>query len=90
MPNLTPDQLRRHRTIAERIKRPPDPLTPKMFWATVTAIASGPASLTLLISGSSTPIPNIRYAASYTPTVADVVFGLSIGPDFVVLGKIAT
>lgn len=69
----------------------PDPLdVVKPFWAKVQAVNSGPASVNIRINGSSTVISGVRYAATYSPTVGDTVYGRLMGTDPLVDGKAAT
>jgi hypothetical protein len=62
-------------------------------WGVVQAINSSPNSVDLYLDGATTVTPNIRYLASYSPTVGDVVLvGRHItqaGQDRFVLGKLA-
>lgn len=56
----------------------------------VTAVSTSPAGVTLTgIRGSTTPVPGVRYLASYTPTVGDFVMVLTAATDLLVLGKVA-
>jgi len=45
--------------------------------------------ITVLISGSTTPVTNIRYLDSYTPTVDDIVVLVVNRGDIFALGKLA-
>lgn len=58
-------------------------------WAVVTATAASPNSLTIRLSGGTATVAGVRYLASYTPTVNDVVLVDQDGTDLVVLGKLA-
>lgn len=54
----------------------------------VTAIGTSPNSVTINLSGGTDTISGVRYLASYTPTVSDVVFLIINNNDIVVLGKL--
>ena len=58
-----------------------------LFLATVSATATGPNRVTLDRHGVS--IPNVRYLASYSPTVSDVVLCEYVGDDVIVWGEFA-
>ena len=61
----------------------------RMTWGVVYSTQDGPPpTLTLLISGSSTPSPGISYLTTYAPKVGDTVYATWYGPDLVVIGKI--
>ena len=60
-----------------------------IHFGVVTAISASPASLSIKVSGSTTAITGIRYLASYTPTVNDVVVCVLNERDLIVLGKLA-
>lgn len=61
----------------------------RLRWAVVSATSTGPARVTLLLSGSSVTTPAVRYLASYTPVVGQVVAVLQQGSDLLVLGTLA-
>lgn len=66
------------------------PLQLDRTWGVVIAIVSGSThSVTVTIGGSTMNAPNIRYDASYTPTVGDVVRLETVKGDMVCLGKLA-
>lgn len=54
----------------------------------ITARTNGNTRVSLTISGGTTAITGIRYLASYTPTVSDVVVCLVNDNDVIVLGKL--
>ena len=54
----------------------------------VTARTSGNTRISVQISGATTAITGVRYLASYTPTVSDVVVCLINDNDLIVLGKL--
>lgn len=58
-----------------------------LFLATVSATAAGPNRVTLTRHGAS--IPNVRYLASYSPSVSDTVLAEYVGDDVIVWGKFA-
>lgn len=58
-----------------------------LFLATVSATATVPNRVTLDRHGVS--IPNVRYLASYSPTVSDVVLAEYVGDDVIVWGGFA-
>ena len=58
-----------------------------LFLASVSATATGPNRVTLNRQGVS--IPNVRYLASYSPTVSDTVLAEYVGDDVIVWGKFA-
>lgn len=54
----------------------------------VVAVNVGPpASVDITIGGSDVTVPGVRYMASYSPTVADIVWVDLIGDDPLVIGK---
>ncbi len=55
----------------------------------VTAKTNGNTRLTVLISGSSTPVTGVRYLHSYAPQVDDIVVMIVNKGDIVVLGDLA-
>lgn len=59
-----------------------------IHFGVVSAITTGPSRISVRISGSATAITGIRYLASYTPTVNDVVVCLFNDKDLIVLGKL--
>lgn len=66
------------------IERSPDRY---LFLATVLATQTSPNRVTLSRQGVS--IPNVRYLASYSPSVSDVVLAEYVGDDVIVWGKFA-
>ena len=54
----------------------------------VSAVTTGPSRVSVKVSGATTAITGIRYLASYTPTVNDVVVCLLNENDLIVLGKL--
>lgn len=60
-------------------------------WATITAVASSPATVSISIRAQDTAIDGVRYHDGYTPAVGDVVLVMewpaSNGADYYVLGK---
>jgi hypothetical protein len=61
-----------------------------MLWAVVAAVHTSPHTVDLNIFGSSVTVTGVRYDATYSPTVGDVVYGRIIGTDLLVEGKLAT
>lgn len=59
-----------------------------MFWAVVSAVNTTAHTVTIT-RGTTTAIPGVHYDKSYTPTVGDTVWGLSVGGDQLVCGVIA-
>lgn len=55
----------------------------------VTAKVTSPATITVLISGSPTPISGIRHLHSYAPQVDDVVVLIVNKGDIFALGDLA-
>ncbi len=55
----------------------------------VTDKVTTPASITVKISGSSTPVSNIRYLHSYAPQIGDIVVLLVNKGDIFALGDLA-
>jgi hypothetical protein len=55
----------------------------------VSAVTTSPNRVSITISGSATVITGIRYLASYSPTVSDVIVCLVNKGDIIVLGKLA-
>lgn len=59
-----------------------------MFWGVVDSVSTGPpATVAVLISGSSLSTPGLRHDASYTPTEGDTCWGLKVDGDYFVIGK---
>lgn len=62
-------------------------------WAQVTAVATGPASVTIKIRASASTVAGVRYGKWYTPVVGDTVMLLEwptdAGQDRVVIGPLA-
>ena len=65
--------------------------SPADMWlqGVVTAVTTGPNAVTVQIGGATTAVAGLRYFASYTPTVNDVVHLLPYGQSYLVLGKLA-
>lgn len=59
-----------------------------LSYGVVSAVTTLPSRVSVKISGSSTAVTGIRYMASYTPTVNDVVVCLLYDKDIIVLGKL--
>jgi hypothetical protein len=62
---------------------------PIQYWSgvVISVDATGPASLTITLGGSSVPIPRVRYLESYTPSANDTIDILKIGEsDYLVIG----
>lgn len=57
-------------------------------YGVVSAITTSPNRVSVRVSGSATAITGVRYLASYTPTVSDVVVCLLNNTDLIVLGKL--
>lgn len=57
-------------------------------YGVVTARTASNTRISVQISGATTAVTGIRYLASYTPTVADVVVCLFNDNDLIVLGKL--
>jgi hypothetical protein len=58
-------------------------------WGVITDKFTSPYHrVTLTLSGSTVPISNVRYLASYTPTIGDVVFCVVVRGDIIVLGEL--
>jgi hypothetical protein len=59
--------------------------------AVVDAVGGGAdaGTVSLFLRGETTPITLVRYMDSYAPTAGDVVWCLKIGPNLIVLGKLA-
>lgn len=57
-------------------------------YGVVTARTNSNTRISVQISGATTAVTGIRYLASYTPTVADVVVCLFNDNDLIVLGKL--
>ena len=54
---------------------------------TVVSLQSG--SLTITLSGGSNSISGVKYLASYSPTIGDVIFVMVNNKDLIILGKLA-
>lgn len=59
-----------------------------IHYGVVSAVTTGPSRVSVKVSGATTAITGVRYLASYTPTVNDVVVCLFYDNDFIVLGKL--
>lgn len=78
------------RAIADKLLPDDTGQNVEMLWAVVEDIDAGPpATVTITVGGSTTEIPGVRYAASYAPTVGDVVYGRIVDTDYLVEGKLA-
>lgn len=68
-----------------------------IHYGQVQSLQTGPASLTINFSGSTTSVTGIRYLKSYTPTAGDFVAAIHTGDprnkrgggDWLVLGTVA-
>jgi len=58
-------------------------------YGVVTATNVSPNSVDIELSGSSTSVTDVRYLASYSPSVSDVVVCLVNKGDVLVLGDLA-
>ncbi|HUO38929.1 MAG TPA: hypothetical protein VMU34_14340 [Mycobacterium sp.] len=71
----------------------PKSVAPQPFglvWGVVSSPVSGPPkTVTLTLFGGSTGITGVRYLSSYTATGGDTVAALAVGPDLLILGKLA-
>ena len=59
-----------------------------IHYGVVTARTSGNTRLSVQVSGATTAITGVRYLASYSPTVADIVVCLFYDNDIIVLGEL--
>ena len=59
-----------------------------IHFGVVTALTTSPSRISLKVSGATTAITGVRYLASYTPTVADIVVCLFYENDIIVLGEL--
>lgn len=79
--------------IAHSIRREltPDPFSESPFqWGEVQAVHASPNTVDLYLDGNTATLtPGVRYLASYTPTVGDVVLVSRMGSDRVVHHKLA-
>ena len=57
-------------------------------YGVVSAVTTGPSRVSVKVSGATTAITGVRYLASYTPTVNDVVVCILNENDLIVLGKL--
>lgn len=57
-------------------------------YGVVSAVTTGPSRISVRVSGSATAVTGVRYLASYTPLVNDVVVCLFNDKDLIVLGKL--
>jgi hypothetical protein len=75
------------RDLARELERQPAGAT--LSWGVIAAVSAGPPkTVSVNVSGSTTATTGIRYLASYTPTVGDVVVMVANGPDLLVIGSI--
>ena len=58
-------------------------------YGVISAVTVSPNRVSVKVSGASTAVTGIRYLASYSPTVNDVVVCLLNDNDLIVLGKLA-
>lgn len=77
-----------------RMELQPDPFAQTPWqWGQVEAVHTSPNTVDLYLDGASSLTPGVRYLASYSPTVGDVVLvGRHItgaGQDRFVFGKLA-
>ena len=66
----------------------------RLAWGVINAIVAGPpATVNLYIDGSTSLTNGVRYDATYSPAVNDVVYllkqPLDHGNDYVIIGKLA-
>ncbi len=59
-----------------------------IHYGVVTALTTSPSRISVQVSGATTAITGVRYLASYTPTVADVVVCLFYDNDIIVIGEL--
>ena len=59
-----------------------------IHYGVVSAVTTLPSRVSVRISGATTAITGVRYLASYTPTLNDVVVCLFYDNDIIVLGKL--
>lgn len=71
--------------LAAAIATSPD--TRIVRWGVIDATHTSPNRVDVLMNG--TVIPDVRYLASYSPSVSDTVMMLLEGSDLVVIGTIA-
>lgn len=57
-------------------------------YGVVSAVTTGPSRVSVKVSGATTAVTGVRYLASYTPTLNDVVVCLLNDNDLIVLGKL--
>lgn len=79
-----------HRELADLLTgSPSDQPVLQMSWGVVSAATTAPNAVTVRLDGSASPTAGLRYLATYTPTVNDVVAIVQAGSDFLVIGKLA-
>lgn len=59
-----------------------------IHYGVVSAVTTGPNRVSVRISGATSAITGVRYMASYTPTVNDIVVCLFYDNDIIVLGEL--
>ncbi len=59
-----------------------------IHYGVVSQVTTSPNRVSVRISGATTAITGIRYLASYTPTVSDIVICLFNDSDVIVLGEL--
>jgi hypothetical protein len=57
-------------------------------YGVISAVTYSPSRVSVKVSGSATAITGVRYLASYSPTVSDVVVCILSDNDLIVLGKL--
>lgn len=78
---LSPEAL----DFAREVMAPPATGRLRLRQGKVTAVALG--SCTVLLAGSTVPIPGVKNAVGYRPDVNDTVWILQNGPDLLVIGS---
>lgn len=86
MPSLPPQHLKLAKQLRGRLATSPGGT--RRFWATVTAIDTGPPVTVTVQQGALTEISGLRVEGSLTPTVGMVVWGLVDGNDYQVCGTL--
>lgn len=76
------------RSLAKRIRHRKTPSIATRHQGVVQTVDAG-NTVTIKVDGGSTNISNIRYLASYTPTVGDTVEIIGHDNDLYILGKLA-
>jgi len=60
-----------------------------IHYGKVTAVAVSPNSVSVKLSGSTTAVSGVRYMASYSPTVNDIVVCVVDKGNVFILGELA-